>query len=358
MGALVFFCFLAGRYRRIAARLVLVAPIVCAAGFSQDFNSPRPDLPVPADENAPSFLVKKRVSEVNLLFIATHHNKSVLGLSRNDISLLDDNKPPAVISDFRTQDGLALRVGMLIDTSGSVTSQFRFEQKAAGLFLREVLTQKDDLGFVLGFANHVNLTQDFVNDPEFLAQGALRLKTGGGTALFDAVRLACLKMLERAEHAPVARILIVLSDGENNSGDTSLEDAITAALRADVIVYTVSTHFRGDAGHPAVGLQSLQDLARQTGGRVLYPSSPRDLAKTFSNISEELRSRYSLSYIPSDFTPDGRYRKIKLEARLSGTKVKVRVRPGYYASIPPPAPPPPTEGDAAAVRPYPSASRR
>jgi Ca-activated chloride channel family protein len=326
-------------------------PLTGGTGFSQDFISPRADSIVRSTEEEPGFSLKKQVNEVNLLFIATRHNKPALGLSRDDVSLLDDNKPPAVISDFRTQDGLAMRVGMLIDTSGSVTPQFRFEQKAASLFLRQVVTHQDDLAFVLGFANHANLVQDFINDPELLGRGVFQLRTGGGTALFDAVREACQKMTQREEHAPVARVLVVLSDGESNSGDFNLQDAISAAQAGDVIIYTISTHFRGDHEQVALGQRVLQDLARQTGGRVLYPEGSHDLAKSFSKISEELRSRYSLSYIPSDFTPDGHYRKIKLEARLAGNKVKVRVRPGYYASIPLPLAPavPPVENRTASA---------
>jgi len=336
-----------------AARLILVAPLLCVLGVAQEFTSSRPNpAPAPAEENAYGFSLKKHVNEVNLLFFATQHNKPVAGLSRSDISLLDDNKPPAVISDFRTRDGLALRVGMLIDISGSVTPQFRFEQKAAGLFFREVITQPDDLGFVLGFANHTSLVQDFANDPELLAQGALRLKPGGGTAMFDAVLNACQKMAQHDELAPVARVLILLSDGESNSGDSTLEGAIAAAQEADVIIYTVSTNYRGDHEHQSSGLTNLQNLAKQTGGHILYPQGPRDLAKSFSKISEELRSRYSLSYVPSDFTPDGRFRKIKLEARLSGSKLKVRVRPGYFARTPPlPASEAPSPESRASVSP-------
>jgi VWFA-related protein len=328
-------------------------PLAWSLSFAQDFSSPHVDTIVAPSAEEPGFALKKRVNEVNLLFIATHRSKPVLGLSREDIRLLDDNKPPAVISDFRTQDGLSLRVGMLIDTSGSVTSQFRFEQKAAGLFLQQVITHKDDLGFVLGFANRANLVQDFANDPELLARGALQLKIGGGTALFDAVHGACHKMKQHEERAPVARVLVVLSDGESNSGDSTLQDALSAAQESEVIIYTISTRFHGDHEQSSSGQRILEDLARHTGGRVLYPEGPRDLAKSFSKISEELRSRYSLSYVPSDFTPDGRFRKIKLEARFAGRKVTVRVRPGYYASIPPPPAlgPPPVENRAAAVDP-------
>ena len=79
------------------------------------------------------------------------------------------------------------------------------------------------------------------------------------------------------------------------------------------------------------GNSILHKLAEQTGGRVLFPSSPKDVAKAFAKIEEELRSRYAVSYKPSEFTPDGHYRTIKIAARKGGDKVEIRARKGYYA---------------------------
>jgi Ca-activated chloride channel homolog len=79
------------------------------------------------------------------------------------------------------------------------------------------------------------------------------------------------------------------------------------------------------------GNSNLRKLAEQTGGRVLFPGSPKNVAKAFVKIGEELRSRYAVSYKPAEFTPDGRYRTIKIEARKTGEKLQIRARKGYYA---------------------------
>ena len=133
-------------------------------------------------------------------------------------------------------------------------------------------------------------------------------------------------------------MLVVLSDGQNNAGKLHLSDAIESAQQAEVSVYAISTNyphqlFQGHDLAASEGDTNLRQLAEQTGGRVLFPLGPRDVAKAFVKIEEELRGRYAISYKPADFTPDGRYRKIKIQARKDGRKIKIRARKGYYARV-------------------------
>jgi VWFA-related protein len=281
-------------------------------------------------------LLTTQVNEVNVVFIAARKGKSVSDLSQDDISVQDDNKPPAAMLRFRTEQQLGLRVGVVIDTSGSITSRFRFEQAAASAFFHHVLTQPDDLGFVMGFENHPTVTQDFVGDPNLLSEGVQRLRVGGGTALYDAVRAACQKMVHREEHDNVARVLVVLSDGQNNAGEVTLERAIDAAQEADMIIYTINTNGDTNPSDPGwdtahAGDTNLRKLAEESGGRMIRAASPNDVVKAFAKVSEELRSRYSVSYKPAAFAPDGHYRRIKIEARKLGQRIEIRARKGYYA---------------------------
>jgi Ca-activated chloride channel family protein len=135
----------------------------------------------------------------------------------------------------------------------------------------------------------------------------------------------------------VARVLVILSDGQNNAGDVSLERAIDAAQESEVTIYAISTNYRtlSRVRDPDIdqGNSNLRKLAEQNGGRVLFPGSPKEVAKAFVKIVEELRSRYVVSYKPADFTLDGRYRTIKIEARRAGEKLEIRARTGYYARV-------------------------
>jgi VWFA-related protein len=280
-------------------------------------------------------LLTKQVNEVSVIFVAARKDKPVSDLSRNDISVRDDDKAPTAILGFRNEQALPLRVGVVIDTSSSLTSRFRFEKAAASAFFRQAVNRDNDLGFVLGFENLPTVTQDFVGDADLLSQGVDRLTPGGGTALYDAVRAACQKLRNRPEQDMVARVLVVLSDGQNNAGEVTLERAIDAAQEAEVTIYAISTNYRRYAGErdwsADRGNSNLHRLAEQTGGRVLFPSDPKEVTKAFVKIGQELRSRFAVSYKPSEFIPDDHYRTIKIEARKGGEKVEIRARKGYYA---------------------------
>lgn len=283
------------------------------------------------------WLLTKQAIEVDVLFVAIHQGQPVGDLSASDLSVQDDNKPPKAVLGFRTERDLPLRVGLVIDTSNSLTSRFRFEQDAASGFLRQTINREHDLGFVLGFSDYPTVTQDFAADPDLLSKGVARLTIGGGTALYDAVRTSCQRLVRRPEEDVVARVLVVLSDGQNNGGFASLEGAIDAAQEAGASIYTISTNYSpgstGEQAMAAFGNSNLRKLAEQTGGRMLTPRNPNDVTKAFTKIGEELRSRYDISYKPADFKPDGRYRKIKIEARKTGAKVEIRARKGYYARL-------------------------
>src|SRR5579871_1315067 len=148
--------------------------------------------------------IKKRVDEVNLLFIATDkHGKFVRDLNQTDFAILDDHKPPQSIVNFRSETDLPLELGLLIDTSGSVRTRFDFEQQSAIDFLQQTLRPHFDKAFVMGFSSHSTVTQDFTDDNVLLRIGVHRLQNGGGTALYDAIYRACKnKLMKEQEDRP------------------------------------------------------------------------------------------------------------------------------------------------------------
>jgi len=272
--------------------------------------------------------ITKRVSEVNVLFIATdRHGKFVRNLTQTDFSYLDDHKPPQAILNFHRETDLPLQLGLLVDTSGSVHSRFDFEQDAAVGFLQHVLRPSFDKAFVMGFNNHSQITQDFTDNMRLLETGVSSLKNGGGTALYDAIYRACKeKLAKEKSDRPVRRALIVVSDGEDNQSEVSRAQAIEMAQRAEVLIYAISTD---DSGLVLRGDKALQQLADTTGGRAFFPYKMKDVKNSFSSIEDELRSQYVVSYRPADFDADGRYRSIEITALKKD--LQVRARKGYYA---------------------------
>jgi len=278
-------------------------------------------------------VIRFQVQEIAMLFAATDHGKSVTNLSLSDIEIRDDNQPPVAILGFHNVTQLPLRIGLLIDISNSVVERFSFEQGAASKFLETVVTDKNDLAFVVGFNWSVLLVQDFTSDQTLAARGIAQLAPGGGTALWNAVAFAADKLASRPESQPVARVLVVISDGEDNSSSASLQEAIWAAQRGQVAVYTVSTKEGSDGeSNPLLGNRALKTLSEQTGGAIFTPGSLGGLTRSLADLQEVLRGRYLVYYRPSSSKPDGRFHAVDIKAQKDGHKLKVFSRKGYNAS--------------------------
>jgi VWFA-related protein len=289
----------------------------------------QPAQPAPQEqEDAGEFRIGVDVDLVDLIFTATDkHGHFIKDLKKENIRLLDEGKPPISISAFESETGLPLRVGLLIDSSNSIRDRFRFEQDAAVEFLHQVVRPNSDMAFVVGFDSLSDLTQDFTDNTDMLARGVRVLRPGGGTALHDAVFQASEKLAKAPIRGPSRRAIILLSDGDDNQSRHLREEAIAAALRAEVIIYVISTNITGS---DKKGDKILMRYAEATGGRVFFPLRIEEVANAFAEIQDELRSQYVIAYKPQNFAPDGRYHAISIDTP-GRTNVKIRARKGYYA---------------------------
>lgn len=279
---------------------------------------------------------RSTVDEVSILFAVTDHGKSVTDLARSDIAVRDNRLAPDAILNFRNEKELPLRLALVIDTSNSVLDRFKFEQGAAAQFLQKVVTGPDDQAFVVGVNNSVLLVQDFTSDQDRMSHAIQELAPSGGTALWEAVNFAAEKLASRPETQPVARVMVVISDGADNSSSLTLKEAITSAVHLEIAIYTVSTRDALDERESVVlGDRALQTLSELTGGASYRPGSVSKLLGTLSELQEVIRSRYLISYRPASFERDGRYRAIDVTAEKNGHKLRVYGRHGYYAAAAP-----------------------
>ena len=278
-------------------------------------------------------LFRTSVDEVALYFTATDHGKSVMDLQQSDVGLSDDGKRPVAILGFRNESQLPLRLGFIIDTSDSVAGRLNFEEAAAEKFLQSIMKGKDDLAFVVGVNNSVLMEQDFTGDQSRITQALEKLAAGGGTALWDAVSFSAEKLAHRSESQPVARILVVVSDGQDNSSQTTLKETIAEALRGEVAVYTVSTRELTELDESSIlGDRALKTLSELTGGATFVPGSVKSMSKSLTELEQVIRGRYLVSYRPASFQRNGHYRAVDLKAQKSGRSLKIYARKGYYAS--------------------------
>ncbi|MGB8774133.1 MAG: VWA domain-containing protein, partial [Terriglobales bacterium] len=309
------------------------APQATKPGAQPNAQAQPPATPPAAGQTAPDnsnpddsiATIKARVNEVRVVFTVTdRHGHYIKDLRQTDFKVIDDQKP-AEMRSFSSETNLPLQVGLLVDASNSVRDRFKFEQEAAIEFLNAIIRPHYDKAFVVGFDATPEVTQDFTDNTENLSAGVRMLRAGGGTAMYDALYFACRdKLMKQEQTGPVRRAIILLSDGDDNSSHVSREEAIEMALRADTIVYTISTNVSGMKGK---GDKVLERIADATGGRAFFPFQMRDVSDAFVSIQEELRSQYAVAYKPANFVADGRYRTIEILAQDKG--LKVRTRKGY-----------------------------
>src|SRR6266849_2464974 len=297
------------------------------------------------------------VNLVDVLFtVLNRRNKLVPELDKADFKIWDD-KAPQEIRYFSKQTDLPLRIGMLLDTSNSIRDRIKFEQDASVNFLFSVLRRNKDEAFVMTFDDEPQIVQGFTGDAGALRDQITKTKAGGGTAIYDAVYEACVKQLSHPPRPPgdqpdvVRRVMILISDGEDNLSTHTRSDAIEMAPRTSVVSYTISTSTQwvslsqpdpnklGDRKyHLTAGDKILQEMAEETGGRAFFPYHVDDLDQSFQDIGDELRNQYSIAYIPSNYLSDGKYHKIRIEVP-EHKGYQVRARRGYFAKATNSAPP-------------------
>jgi Ca-activated chloride channel family protein len=359
-----------GTYNRFAMQKRLIPAVVltlslCAASIrGQDPNPGSPSSPTnpptsPQQTGAPQQLeaapqvpggrITQVVNLVDVLFtVLNRRNKLVPDLGKDDFKIFDDNKPQA-IRYFSKQTDLPLRIGMLLDTSNSIRDRIKFEQDAATSFLFNVIRHGKDQAFVMTFDDEPNILQTFTEDTGRLRDEIVKTRAGGGTAVYDAIYDACFKELSHPPRPPgdqpdvVRRVMIVISDGEDNLSRRTRAEAIEMAQRTSVVIYTISTSTQwiqlsqtnpdklaDRKTHLTEGDQVLQDLAQETGGRAFFPYHVDDLDQSFQDIGDELRNQYSIAYNPSDYNLNGKYHKIRIETP-DHKGYQVRARRGYFA---------------------------
>jgi len=292
---------------------------------------------------------RREVNLVDVLFtVLNRRNKLVPDLEQGDFKVFDEGKPQE-IRYFSKQTDLPLRIGMLLDTSNSIRDRLKFEQDASVSFLYSVLRRNKDEAFVMTFDDEPQILQPFTSDTGALRDQIIGTRAGGGTAIYDAIYEACLKQLNHPPRPPgdqpdiVRRVMILISDGEDNLSTHTRAEAIELAQRTSVVIYTISTSTQWVSleetnpnktsdrkYHLTDGDKILQDLAYETGGRAFFPYHVDDLDQSFQDIGDELRNQYSIAYQPANYVLDGRYHPIRVEVP-DHKGYQVRARRGYFA---------------------------
>jgi VWFA-related protein len=309
--------------------LLLIGFFLAGPSAAQTAQKPKPAPGATQTQNENTAAqIRVRVNLVNVLFtVIDKKNRLVPNLTRDDFHVFEDGKPQKILF-FGRETNLPLRVGILIDTSNSIRLRLHFEQESAIDFLYDIVRPDTDKAFVVGFDVAPVMVQDYTDDLDKLSQGIRSLQAGGGTGLYDAIYYACKeKMVYSPQPEPyLRRVLVLVSDGQDNFSQHSREEALSMAQKAEATIYAISTNY---SGLETRGDKVLDYLAKETGGKMFLNSQADEMEGDFKRIASELRSQYSLAYVSTNAAHDGTFRKISIKTDKKGLRVQAKT--GYFA---------------------------
>ncbi|WP_263351683.1 VWA domain-containing protein [Acidicapsa acidisoli] len=245
-------------------------------------------------------------------------------LTKNNFKVFEDKTIQTIISLQHLDTPVS--IGLLIDDSGSMSSK-RTAVSSAALDLVKASNPQDET-FVINFSDQAYLDQDFTSDLDELQNGLSHLSLSGGTALYDTVVTAADKM-ERSATRP-RKVLIVITDGDDNSSKLTLDDAIHRVRDMQgPIIYSIGLLFGGDRSRHA--RHDLQALSSETGGIAFFPGSLKDVDSVAAEVARDIRNQYAIAY-HSVRASAGGYHSVKVEARAQAQgRLTVYTRSGYLS---------------------------
>jgi Ca-activated chloride channel homolog len=280
----------------------------------------------PSREDNGVFVFKVRSEEVVLhATVVDNHDRLVTNLDKSAFTVLENGQPQKITS-FRHED-IPVALGIVIDNSGSMRDK-RPQVNQAAINLVKASNPQDQV-FVVNFNDEYYLDQDFTGSIPKLQDALERIESRGGTALYDALVASAdhLKSYAKLEK----KVILVVTDGEDNSSRESLEQAIRRLqVENGPTIYTIG--ILGGEAHPKRAKRALQEIAEATGGVSFFPKDLSEVDNITRQVAHDIRNQYTIGYRPSTPRSQGGYRTIKVEARAKGySKLQVRTRSGYYA---------------------------
>ena len=306
------------------APAVVIAALAFLSGISVGQSTP-PGSPL---SKSPSVTISFFVED-------GHGNASAKSVAPADLSVLDKEKHQQTILSMRTAKDLPLRIGVLIDSSGSAghSDLYGPAVQAAFDFLKQEMSGPDDKGFLVQFTDIAAATEFFTKDE--ISKLQVSLVTRGGTALYDAVNGACRERMKPDPVQPARRVLLILSDGEDNSSRITRNQAIAVAQAMNTVLFALNT---GTFIENSKGRKVLEQMTDQTGGRLFDSMRTKDLPKIFASLGNLLDNMQSVTFVPSDPAQPREFRPIELKI-ATDSKLKIHAAKAYYGTdSTPPAP--------------------
>ena len=313
-----------------AHRWILLVGVLLFSAFGSFAQTPAPT-PPPSSEDDIENPIKVKTDLVTLTLTVTDlYGRLVSGLPKNAFTIIDNNQEQE-ITYFSDIDA-PISIGIVFDVSGSMSREkIAKSRRALEKFINT--SHPSDEYSLISFNDRAKLLLDRTRDGESLLQKLTLIETKGNTALYDAVYLGVERVTRGTRQK---KALLVISDGQDNSSRYNFKEVRRTMKESDVVIYGVGILGGSDMGSME-GMQGqafLDELASVTGGKSFYPQTDVELDEIFERIALELRHQYSIGYTPKDFTPDGKWHKVKTKVKPPRglPRLTVRSREGYYAT--------------------------
>ena len=307
--------------------LNFIAALVAGA-LALSAQAQKPLTPAPAEDSGSVFRIDTRLVVCHTT-VVDKNGHLVTDLPQSAFTVYE-NGVQQPIKSFKRED-VPVSMGLIVDNSGSMRDK-RAKVAAAALALVKA-SNKDDEVFVVNFNDEPFLDlphgKDFTNDVSEMEEALTRIDSRGGTAMRDAIRVSIDHLKEKAHRDK--KVLVVVTDGNDNSSIISLENLVKASQQSEVLIYSVGLLSEEERREAARAKRALEDLATATGGEAFFPKELSEVDRIAQQVAHDIRSQYTIQYSPTNSNMDGTYRQIKITANAPGHPT-VRTRSGYYAT--------------------------
>jgi len=285
--------------------------------------------PAMADDDHVTFSSETRLVPLSVT-VQDKNAHLVTNLSRSAFQVYE-NGVLQPLKVFKRED-VEISLGLIIDSSGSMRDK-REQVAAAALDLVKDSNPRDEV-FVVDFNDEIYMDVDFTSDTAKMEHALSKIPVRGGTAMRDALRMSINHLKKGAKRDK--KVLLVVTDGNDNASVVSLETLVKEAQNSGVLLYAIGLLTEEERSEAKKAKRSLDVLTEATGGEAFYPKGLAEVDRIAHQVAHDLRNQYSIAYSPTNPTLDGSYRQIKVVVTGPGHPV-ARTRSGYYATADPTA---------------------